>query len=297
MRRVRVSRETQFSYIFNPINSRNAISFCFITSPKFILSACVPGLNGNLFSDADATGDPNAPASIQIDGPLRAVATYCNGPFTVTLKKSSGETAVVPSSLSLSLSVSSGGIGLFFSDSECAKVTSSLEIAGGESKASFYFKGNIAQGLSLVAAAARLKTVAFEYTVTANDYTIAIASGDAQSGTVGTAVSNQLVAVVKDSMGKVVPDVTVDWAVVADRTGDFLQLRCNISHQLAHHFCLHTCRWVHRILRRHWLLLRDDNRQFKSHGLRDLELRPNRRLRRQFELRPGFQDHGLGCNG
>ena len=182
---------------------------------SFILSACVPGLNGKLFSDADATGDPHAPASIQVEGPLRAVATYCNGPFTVTLKDSSGETAVVHSSLSLSLSVSSGGNGLFFSDSECATGTSSLEIAGGESKASFYFKGNIAQGLSLVAAAARLKTVAFEYTVTANDYTIEVASGDAQSGTVGAAVSSQLVAVVKDSMGRVVPDVAVDWAVVA----------------------------------------------------------------------------------
>lgn len=156
-------------------------------------------------------------SSISIAGPTAGLATYCSDPFIATLKDATGAIATTTEDLTITLSGS--GAGAFYSDAGCATPLTTMAVPTGSSIVTFYVNSSTPAALTVSLAIARLGASTINYTVNPNDYTIAVFAGDTQSGTVATALSLPLVAVVKDAADNVVNAATVDWTSTSGTLG------------------------------------------------------------------------------
>jgi alpha-tubulin suppressor-like RCC1 family protein len=155
-----------------------------------------------------ATGNPGSPAAITIvsgNAQSGTVGSALSAPLVVKVADSFGN--AVPGATVSFAAVSGGGsvsaVQVVTGAEGLAQVTGTLGTAPGANSFSASV-GGVAQGVAFTATA----TVGAANSIT-------IVSGNAQSGTVGSALSAPLVVKVADSFGNAVPAATVSFAVVS----------------------------------------------------------------------------------
>lgn len=142
----------------------------------------------------------SAPTSISLSGPATLTAESCSSAYSVTTKNTQGETTAVAQDTQVTLS--GAGNGLFYSDSGCSSATNSITIATGNTSATFYYKNNQAESVTLTASVVSLPSASLSLTIKAATATKLVLSG-------GTLINhhncNEYTVTSQDKNGKNLP--------------------------------------------------------------------------------------------
>ena len=176
------------------------------------LSAAATGAATISFS---ATATAGAPAKLVLSGPSSVTAGTCSTAITITRQDTNSNASSPVSSTSVVLS--GVGAGSFYTANNCASgAVTSTSIASGASAVTLYFKDATAQSLTLAADATSLTGATLALSVNAGTLDhLAKYSGDAQSGTAGSALASAIVARAEDASNNPVSGVLVTFAVTA----------------------------------------------------------------------------------
>ncbi|MET0404480.1 MAG: hypothetical protein ABW123_18855 [Cystobacter sp.] len=112
-------------------------------------------------------------------------AGQCSSPATVETQTAAGNGAVVDSAVTVTLSAPAGSGVTFFQDASCTSTTTTATVAAGASRATFYFRGTTAQGVTVTAAASGLTSAQQLQTVRAAAPASLVFTTSAQSLDVG----------------------------------------------------------------------------------------------------------------
>lgn len=108
-----------------------------------------PSGKSGSFALTKQTPETTAPTRLALLGPDYVTLAKCSPAFTIEARNDSNTPAALVSSVTLSLT--GGGSGVFYTDKNCSLPVNSVTITGGGTSQNFFFKDAVAEDLTLAA--------------------------------------------------------------------------------------------------------------------------------------------------